>query len=284
MAQKPKFRWSQAWAERLGRSNHRTRLQNTGLTSEEFWDSFSTWQKLHTYTNYPGRLMERILPHVDAGDTVVDIGAGGGALTIPLAGAARHVIAIEPSPGQVERLMAEASREQLTNVTAIVNRWEDVDPAALGRVDVITAAYCFQMEDIETALDKMVRTASKHVFLVHFVDHDLVKPLTRIMSEFQAGPDYHFLNNVLYDMGYYAGVEIIKRDFDIPLDFQMEVLGYSHGLSPEQQHRLTESLLAAGRIHRHNGEPVLSRWYKDALVWIDKDGCQDRQGEQEGNQ
>ncbi len=259
----------------MRQSNHRTRLQKTGLTSEEFWDHFSTWQKLHTYTNYPGRIMDRILQHVDPKDTVVDIGAGGGALTVPLARVARHVVAVEPSPGQVDRLMHEVSREGLDNVTVVAKRWEDVDPAALGPVDVITAAYCFQMEDIRTALDRMICAASKHVFLVHFVDHDLAKPLARIIDDFQLGPDYHHLNNVLYEMGYHAGIEIIKRDFDIPLAFQLEVLGYSHGLTPEQQDRLAESLLAAGRIRRQNGAPVLSRWYKDALVWLETDCCQD---------
>ena len=121
-----------------------------------------------------GRALERILEKVDGQSSVLDIGAGSGALTIPIARLAKHVIAVEPSRGQIERLQEEAEAAGVNNITIIPERWEDVSPDEIGSCDIVTAGYCFQMEDINGALAKMCHAARSHVYLLHFVEYGVL--------------------------------------------------------------------------------------------------------------
>jgi SAM-dependent methyltransferase len=264
--------WAEEWASRITRSNLKTRLQARGVSSEEFWDSFTGWQQLHSYTKYPGQALDRILGCVDSKSTVLDIGAGNGAISVPLAKAVRHVTAVEPSSGQVSRLMENAGRAGVGNIRVIPKRWEDTTLHELGCHDVVTAAYCFQMTDIRAALEKMYAAATKNLFLLHFVDHDLVEPLRNILGGMEPGPDYLCLYNVIDEMGYLASLEVFTRDYEIPLDFQLEMLTYTHGLSSEDKERLVAFLASTGRLCSRDGMVWARRQYRDALIMLSKGG------------
>lgn len=267
------FDWSVAWEERLSRSNHQVRLRNRGVSSEAFWDGFSRWPELRRYTGYPGKVLECVLEAVDPGTSVLDIGAGDGAFAVPLARAAKRVTAVEPSAGQVARLVENAAAEGVKNLTVLQKRWEDVDGVEIGRHEVVLAAYCFQMKDIRSALQKMYEAAGRSLFLVHFVDHDLVRALHQVTGDSEAGPDYIFLLNILHEMGHPASVSIMTRDYEIPLDLQLDAFSYSHGLSLEQRGSLRRHLESEGRVISNGGALWARRWYKDALIRLDKEEC-----------
>ncbi len=65
--------------------------------------------------------------YLDKNDTVIDVGAGGGRLAIPLARRCARVIAVEPST--VMRAGMEASISELgaDNVEVVAETWEDAD-------------------------------------------------------------------------------------------------------------------------------------------------------------
>lgn len=264
--------WAEEWASRLTRSNLKTRLQARGVSSEEFWDGFTGWQQLHSYTKYPGQALDRILECVDPHSTVLDIGAGNGAIAVPLAKAVRHVTAVEPSSGQIARLMENAGLVGVSNIRVIPKRWEDTTLQELGCHDVVIAAYCFQMTDIRGALEKMYAAATRSLFLLHFVDHDLVEPLRDILGGLESGPDYLCLYNVIDEMGYRASLEVFTRDYEIPVDFQLEMLAYTHGLSIEQKERLIACLASTGRLSSRDKVVWARRQYRDALITLSKGG------------
>lgn len=263
--------WAEEWAMRLARSNHKARLRTCGISSEDFWDNFTGWPQLQLYTRYPGQALDSILKWVNSRSTVLDIGAGSGALTVPMAKAANYVTAVEPSSGQIDRLRDNAATAGVNNIKIIQKRWEDTTLTELGRHDVVTAAYCFQMMDIRAALQKMWAAAERCIFLIDFVDHDLVEPLRRILGGLETGPDYLFLYNVLYEMGHRASVEIITRDYEMPLDLQLDTLSYTHGLSSEQKQKLHFYLESEGKICSHDGLLWVKRRYKDALIRLEKE-------------
>jgi len=267
------FDWSVAWEERLSRSNHQARLRSRGISSEAFWDGFSRWPELHRYTGYPGKALECVLRAVGPGTSVLDIGAGDGAFAVPLAGAARRVTAVEPSAGQVLRLMENAAAAGVKNLTVLRSRWEDVDGLRLGRHDLVLAAYCFQMRDIRSALQRMYEAAGRSLFLVHFVDHDLVDALHQATGDSEAGPDYTFLLNILHEMGHPASASILTREYQIPLDLQLDAFVYSHGLKAEQRSGLRHHLESEGKVLSSGGMLWVRRWYKDALIRLDKEEC-----------
>ncbi|WP_233183926.1 rRNA adenine N(6)-methyltransferase family protein [Paenibacillus sonchi] len=78
--------------------------------------------------NFPGRhllinkslIKEMVeLAKVSRGDTVIDIGAGTGALTFPLAGQAGTVIAIENDPASVQKLTSKMKEKNNINIKPV---------------------------------------------------------------------------------------------------------------------------------------------------------------------
>lgn len=86
----------------------------------------------------PDPVLEFVLDRIDAGTTVLDIGAGVGRWTIPLAQRARAVTAIEPVEGMWRALQDRLVSRQMENVTIVAEPWSDADVPAH---DVAVAAY-----------------------------------------------------------------------------------------------------------------------------------------------
>ena len=95
-----------------------------------------------------------------AGETWMDIGAGGGRLAVPLAGIVARVIAIEPSGAMREVLGAAIAESDRTNIEVRDARWPD--PGWLDAVDVTLAAHSmYDIGEIGPFLDGMERHARR---------------------------------------------------------------------------------------------------------------------------
>jgi SAM-dependent methyltransferase len=264
--------WAQAWGERLLECSHTQLLKENRSSSEEFWDKYTSWEKLHHYTQYPGKILDRIRDHVRQEYSVLDIGAGSGAFAVPLAKLVHTVTAIEPSPEQINRLLGFARKEGLLNITTIQKTWEEINLQELNRHDIVIAAYSFfQMHDITPALKKMVDVAERWLFLIHFASHDFVEPLQSVLGQYNPGPDFLYLYHVLHEMGFYANLEIFTRDYEIPLDLQMEAVGQGQGLREGHKQQLIHYLESHQRIFFHNGTRWLKRQCRDALLSLRKE-------------
>jgi len=166
--------WSQEWKQYRESSHWTQKLKQKGITSEQFWDGYKMADRNEEYdrlAGYPGLILDRMLRFAGPDSSVLDIGAGAGAYTIPLAKAARKVTVVEPSRGQIARLMRRADREGLENIEVINKRWQDVIDAELESYSLVNAAYCFHMPDIRPALQKMLDVTTGALFLVALVDH-----------------------------------------------------------------------------------------------------------------
>src|SRR5437867_8115787 len=102
-------------------------------------------------------LLQRLLAVVDAGTTVLDVGAGPGRHTLPLARIARRVVAVEPSAAMREQLEANtygarSGASGLTNVEVVPLAWpeaaERVEPADV----VICAHVLYPVAEVEPFL------------------------------------------------------------------------------------------------------------------------------------
>jgi 16S rRNA G527 N7-methylase RsmG len=178
--------WSKEWIRYRESLPWVQRLNRKGITSEQFWDSYTIADRHEEYerlADYPGRILDRMLRYVGADSNVLDIGAGSGAYTIPLAKAARMVTVVEPSQGQISRLIRRADREGLENIHIINKRWEDVDKSELESYSLVNAAYCFHMPDIREALQKMLDVTTGALFLIALVDHGFADVYERILGE-----------------------------------------------------------------------------------------------------
>ena len=261
--------WPEAWRQHLLRSGLEANLRRIGITQEDFWNRLSTWSRKMSGDGYPGLLLERVERLVQPGDRVLDIGAGAGAFSIPLARIVGQVTAVEPSPVQSALLKSRVQSESLHNLAVLEQRWEDVDLAMTDACDLVLAVHSFQMEDIRGMLSRMVEATRRSLLLIHTAGHDLSETLADLFG-LEAGPGYIYIYNVLCRMGYRPDVEFVTRKYLVPLDGQLDMFRYNPGLDEEQCAVLRDYLTNEGRISVADGEPMIERSHRDAVMYVNK--------------
>lgn len=98
---------------------------------------------------------------VQPGDSVLDIGAGGGRYALPLALACREVIAVEPSDGMLRVLREGMEEFSIQNVEPVRVRWpEGAAPSHQADVALI-ANLGYDVEEIGPFLDAMESAARR---------------------------------------------------------------------------------------------------------------------------
>lgn len=132
----------------------------------------SCWREIaHQYDQivYPQHqqraLLARLLPRLEGASSAIEIGAGSGTLTMPLARQLRRLTAVEPSPAMAAVLQANLTQQRLGHVAVIRQRWEE---AELPPADAVIAGGClYVFYEIEEALRKMLACAREKVLLTH---------------------------------------------------------------------------------------------------------------------
>lgn len=145
-------------------------------------------------------------------ETVLEVGAGNGRLTIPLAKRAAMVTALEPSKNMLDFLKSNAQNANVQNIQCINKSLEGLAfEECIGSFDVVVASFSLFMLDMEKALAKMHSLASKRVYLFLSAskwldDVELQKLVHHESTSLWA--DYVYVYNVLYDLGITANVDI----------------------------------------------------------------------------
>ena len=207
--------WNGMWKESMQNASWSRRRRDGDMV--DFWDKrakhYNESIKRH---NHAERIIAKL--DIDLECTVLDIGAGPGTLAIPLAKTVKHVTAIDPSSGMLECLKENAVSEGLKNITCINKRWEDVEIGKdIDKHDIVIASHSITMLDIKEALSKMNEVAKQYVYIFTFAgarmwDYNTLWPKI-YGEEYQPGPDYIYLYNVLYGMGIYANIEITNSEY-----------------------------------------------------------------------
>lgn len=259
--------WTDAWRARRTRSGLEANLRRAGLTQEQFWSRYASWVGALQHNGYPGVLLDRVMDHVRADSTVLDIGAGTGTFALPLARVVRHVTAIEPSPAQTAHLHDAARHENVRNLTVIERRWEDLVSDEPATHNVVLAAHSLQMDDLTQALRRMCKAASERLLLIHTAGHSLSDLLHELFG-IEPGPDYLFPYHVLCGLGYRPQIELVTRECHVNLDLQLDIFQYNPGLSPAQCDTLREYAESEGLVHHRHDASFLQRSYTDALITV----------------
>jgi SAM-dependent methyltransferase len=164
--------------------------------------------------------------------TVLDIGAGSGRLTVPMARKAASVTAIDVLPGLLDRLRQRAQREGIVNVRTANLDWRTIEPARdIERHDVVVASRFDGIEDLmklDAAANQRVcllifsgpSTGALHRALLQGIVAEPVEPPVRqpgFMTIFNELCDLGLDPNVLHLMdGFtrcYANVDEAVEDF-----------------------------------------------------------------------
>ena len=111
-------------------------------------------------------LVENLRLRINPGETLLDVGAGGGRLALPLALTCGSVTAVEPSPSMCSVLRETAQEHDIGNVSIVESGWLD---AAVQPADVILCSHVvYVIEDIGPFVQKMNDHARRLVLNVVF--------------------------------------------------------------------------------------------------------------------
>jgi len=138
-------------------------LRGTVPPPADHWRPYATQFRADPYRSGDA-LVERLLEFVEPDYTVMDVGAGGGRLALPLALKCRSLVAVEPSESMASVLTQQAQESGIENVSVVQSEWQDatVDPA-----DVVLCAHVlYTIRDIGAFLMKLDAHARKNVLVV----------------------------------------------------------------------------------------------------------------------
>ena len=101
-------------------------------------------------------LLNRLLRELSPDHTLIDVGAGGGRLALPIALHCKHVTAVEPSESMGKVLTGGARDHHIENISLVRSRWEE---AEVDNADQILAVHViYTVQDI----DRFVRKLQSH--------------------------------------------------------------------------------------------------------------------------
>jgi hypothetical protein len=195
-----------------------------GRRDEGFWGK----QKARWYSeglrhsDYADKVVGVVRPKVRVCSSLLDLGAGCGALCIPLAEEFERVVALDSSSAMIDELRREASARGTSNIETKLASWDEVDER-FGTFDVVLVANVpGVLDEGVQSVKRLERFARRFVFLVigtpWKADKFYFRELWPLIFGHEPPPkrDYFDAYSVLYEMGIYAGVEIVTYDFDQP--------------------------------------------------------------------
>ena len=224
-------------------------------------------------SDFPVRVMRALEPVLLGCQSALDVGAGVGALTVPLAKRVPRVTALEPSSAMHEELQANLARNQLANVTCLPVGWGE---PALSPHDLILVANVAPIfKNLLPFLAEAEPLAREALALVQNVGPGAEKfycgelyPLL-LGRPYPPRDDYLRTLTLLHSLGVYANVQIVTYQFDQPFATLHEAVDFwteqMHLTEPEQRRKLLAFLQARLRpAGRHLVAPMRRQ---SAVIW-----------------
>lgn len=194
----------------------------------KFAEDYSEMAKYNNY-EYGRKATDALSDIMDNDFEVLEIGAGPGTLTIPLAKKVKKVMAVESSETAVKYLMKNMKESLVENVEILNKKWLDVDDREIkDRFDLaVCSHFLWQVKDVEKHLKKMEYAARKYCAVIQPAGRDsMVKEMwTKITGgsyrgEFDPDADY-FAYLILRQWGRLVNVRIMN--YSIERNFEQEV-------------------------------------------------------------
>jgi SAM-dependent methyltransferase len=160
----------------------------------------------------PDQLLDFVLKRIDGETIVLDIGAGSGRWTIPLARIAKTATAVEPSSAMVDNLHRNVTAAKLDNIQITQSSWED---AIVEPHDITVCAHAmYASPDLTSFVRKIERYTNRTCYLaIRLPPSDgIIGELSFAIYERQHdSPNAIIAYNALYSIGIYANV-LVESD------------------------------------------------------------------------
>ncbi len=248
--------------------------------SAEAWDRrATTYSSVDSPESYVKDFLElvSILP----GESVLDMGCGTGALSLPLAAAGHKVIAADFSVGMLGVLADEHGRRQAGDIVFKQMSWADDWTAcgvAPGCVDVCIASRSMSVDSLEDALLKLDRTARRRACVT--ISTGLSpRADARILNAIGLGDarafDHVYAFNILSKHGIVPEVAYIKCPRKDTFDSFECAYGELARMIDDCAAFVASEVLTAARAR-------LGKWLEDQIVPNEDCGKADERGRREG--
>lgn len=220
-------------------------------------------------------LVNRLLQEVEPHQTALDVGAGGGRFTLPLARKCIRVTAVEPSESMGSVLLQQAEAHNIGNVNLVRSHWEDakVEPADI----VLCVHVLYTIQEIARFVRKLENHARERALVVLYTapPQSQIYPLWRQVHgearlPLPALPEFE---HVLAELNIAPEIEMLPtqpaRGFDTIGDAQQQLaarLYLAPGSPQENRLRdiLPDILEEVDGVHQIRGasllRPALLRW------------------------
>lgn len=144
--------------------------------------------------------------------TVVDVGAGTGRFTLPLAASVRRITAVDPSAAMLAILRRNAGEMGVTNLTTFLGTWQ---AAPCGPADLVFSSMVLTLvPDARAFLIKLDGAARRHVllYLGAYSADAVLDPLWRHFHDAPRAPGATYLDAlaVLRELGAAPGVKVVE--------------------------------------------------------------------------
>ena len=256
--------WS-AIRQNLLTTANRTKFYNVGYWDKEACAVNKNMTKLSDLTE----CQVKALP-LSAEVNVLDVGAGTGRMTLPIAKKVRHVTALEPSENMIGILRENAWQQQLFNINYVNKPLEEVNAA--DSYDLVVASFSLFMSDLKEALLKMNQLASKWVYLFMLASPWIDEGIqAAVYGNQNFWSDFILTYNILHEIGIVANVETCTYTFEECYPTIMdatEAFIQKYSLPTDKRLSLSEYLKAT--LAEECGVFYYKRKMKAATVWWTK--------------
>ncbi len=187
------------------------------------------FRKAIRISDYADKVIAVMEPILKDCSSALDIGAGAGALTIPLAKRLKKVTAVEPSPSMVKVMKEETVLQGVNNIDFVDLPWEE---AKVKEHDIIICANLPSFVVDAPGFLMQTRRLGRYIFHIQNVNPDkdkfFYKELYPIIFKKEYAKRVDYLDSYIrfHEQGIYANVNIIEYNFDQPFDNLAEAVDF----------------------------------------------------------
>jgi len=215
-------------------------------------------------------LMQFVLGRLQPDDTVLDVGAGIGRWSIPMAISARKVTALDAVPRMLEIVRENAAAEGVRNIETVLGDWATVE---LEPHDYVLSSHAvYTSPDIVAYARKMERLAHKACYMVMRVPRydGVIGGLSqRIHGCWHDSPNFIVGYNALLQAGIYPHVVMEESGRHWHNDTLEEALArakrHLHLQGGEHDEMIMKTLKE--RLTSRDGRCYWPDWMRSALAW-----------------
>nr|BBH92422.1 hypothetical protein KTA_06210 [Thermogemmatispora argillosa] len=254
-----------------------------GRSSAEFWDRRARFY--HRSTRERGAsdpFFLRVRQELEPSRTVLDVGAGTGRFALAVAPLVQTVYAVEPNATMLGYLRQEAAERGVNNIVTIQSTWEAA-PTDL-RADIVLCSHVlYPIREVVPFVEKLRAAARRTCYIYMRATHldEFTAPVWRHFHgrELARQPAYIHLLDVLFEMGIYANVEIVRTPLSLrypSLDVAVEELLEQLLLPDDEATRRELRAFLEGWLVPDKGElAVPGKEVVSAIIWFPGAGSPD---------